>query len=313
MPGATFLPALRRGNVIGALEAGLTPGHLPGGVPAAQGADWWTEAWGAGPSGAGRATPEILEAAAAGKVHVLVLLGADPVTDFPDRALARKALAAVPAVVSVATMTDSSTPSAHVVLPASGWAERTGTTTNIEGRVTRLGQKLTPPGIAWPDWVIAGELARRLGRDPGWASVEDVGAEMTFRTTAEGAPRREQATPKVSSPTLPEDSYSLRLVVGRKLYDHGSTVRHSPSLAPLVPVASIRAHPADLERAGIAGGGLGQLRSSRANFQIEAVADSRIARGSAQIWFNLSDSGQDAADLIDAGSPVTEVRLESAR
>jgi NADH-quinone oxidoreductase subunit G len=313
LPDATFLPALRRGNVVGALEAGLTPAHLPAGVPAADGHEWWAEAWGSAPAASGRSTTEILEVAAAGQIHVLVLLGADPATDFPDRALARKALAAVPALVCVATMTDSSTPAAHVVLPAAGWAERTGTTTNIEGRVTKLGQKLTPPGIAWPDWVIAGELARRLGRDPGWASVADVGAEMSFRVEGDGAPSRGQVTPSAASPALPEDAYSLRLVVGRRLYDQGSTVRHSPSLAPLVPTASIRVHPADLERAGIAGGGTGRLRSSRANFEVEAVADPRMARGAAQLWFNLRDDGHDAADLIDVGFPVTEIRLESAQ
>ena len=60
-PGATVLPALRRGNVVGALQLGLTP-HDDG-----------LDAAG------------ILTAAAEGRVDLLVLLGADPLADCPGR------------------------------------------------------------------------------------------------------------------------------------------------------------------------------------------------------------------------------------
>jgi NADH-quinone oxidoreductase subunit G len=311
LPGAKFLPALRRGNVIGAMEAGLAPGVLPGGAALADGRDWYAEGWGQVPPAKGRDCAAILRDAADGRIHVLLLLGADPATDFPDRDLARRALAATPLIVSVATITDSTTPSAHVVLPAAGWAERSGTTTNVEGRVTSLGQKLTPRGIAWADWIIAGELARRLGSDPGWASADDVASERGFRVSNEAAPARLTVPESIASPTAADDAYSLRLVVTRKLYDRGTTVRHSPSLASLTPTPRLRVHPADLERAGIAGGGSGRLRSARTTFHVEAVADPGLARGSAHLYFNIAEAGEDAADLIDAASPVVEVRLES--
>ena len=311
LPGAQFLPALRRANVIGALEAGLAPGVLPGGTDLASGRDWYAEGWGQAPASKGRDTTGILRDAAEGRIHVLFLLGADPATDFPDRDLVRRALGATPMVVSVATITDSSTPSAHVILPAAGWAERPGTTTNIEGRVTPLGQKLTPRGIAWPDWVIALELARRLGGDPGWASVDDVAADRDYRVTGEGAPARMGVPAPAPAPAAAEDAYSLRLVVTRALYDRGTTVRHSASLANLTPAKALRVHPADLERAGIAGGGRGRLRSAKASFEVDAVADPALARGSAHLYFNIGPSGEDAADLIDCSQPVVEVRLES--
>ena len=311
LPGAKFLPALRRANVIGALESGLAPGLLPGGVDLGAGRDWYAEGWGHAPQSKGRDCAAILRAAAEGRIHVLFLLGADPATDFPDRELVRRALGATPLVVSVATIADSSTPSAHLILPAAGWAERPGTTTNVEGRVTPLGQKLTPQGIAWPDWVIAMELARRLGGDPGWASVDDVAAERDFRVTGEGAPARLAAPGAVEPPVATEDAYSLRLAVTRTLYDRGTTVRHSASLARLVPARNLRVHPADLERAGIAGGGRGRLRSAKATFEVDAIAEPGLARGSAHLHFNIGAPGEDAADLIDCSQPVVEVRLES--
>jgi anaerobic selenocysteine-containing dehydrogenase len=65
-----------------------------------------------------------------------------------------------------------------VVLPAAEAHERPGTTTNIEGRISRLGQKLVSPGQSWPDWMIASELAVHLGGDLGLDSVGDVWDEV---------------------------------------------------------------------------------------------------------------------------------------
>jgi anaerobic selenocysteine-containing dehydrogenase len=65
-----------------------------------------------------------------------------------------------------------------VVLPAAAWAERRGSFTNLEGRITRLGQLVTARGAAWPDWVIATELAARLGVDLGFSSLEDIWDEV---------------------------------------------------------------------------------------------------------------------------------------
>ena len=64
------------------------------------------------------------------------------------------------------------------MLPAAGFAEVDGTTTNIEGRVSVLGQKVTPPGTARADWMIAAELALRLGADLGLESVDDIWDEI---------------------------------------------------------------------------------------------------------------------------------------
>src|SRR5262249_35713289 len=92
-PGATFLPVLRRGNVRGALDAGLSPGLLPGRTALADAPGPLRDAWNLLPAGPGLDAAGILDAAAAGRIGCLVLLGADPLADFPDRDLARPALA----------------------------------------------------------------------------------------------------------------------------------------------------------------------------------------------------------------------------
>jgi NADH-quinone oxidoreductase subunit G len=113
-PSAKVLPAMRRGNVVGAIEMGLVPG--PDGMYA---------------SG-------IAKAAAAGNIECLVLLGCDPLSDFPDTDLARRMIAAAPRIISIDTFLTKSNASADVVLAAAAYGEKGGTTTNIEGRVTTL-------------------------------------------------------------------------------------------------------------------------------------------------------------------------------
>ena len=59
----TYLSALRRGNVRGALELGLAPGFLPGRVTLDAGREWFAEQWGSLPAAAGLDATGILGAA----------------------------------------------------------------------------------------------------------------------------------------------------------------------------------------------------------------------------------------------------------
>jgi NADH-quinone oxidoreductase subunit G len=173
-----FLPALRRGNVHGALDMGLAPGILPGRVSREDGSAWFADGWGGAPEGVSRDTTEILHAASRGDIKALVLIGADPVADFPDRKLATAAVEGVASLIAVDCFLTESSRQADVFLPALTFAERTGTTTNLEGRISRLGKKVTGPGVAWQDWVIANELAFRLGADLGFEGTDSIWDEI---------------------------------------------------------------------------------------------------------------------------------------
>ncbi len=159
-----FMSGLRRGNIHGALNAGLVPGT---GI-------------GAKPMPISNGCKQILGSGAAGELDVLILLGADPLNDFADRSLAESALRTIPNVVSVDMfINDSAQLGAHTVLAASGPTESEGSFTNLEGRLSTLSQKVTPPGIARADWMIAAELMERIIASSGFASLEEVRAEMT--------------------------------------------------------------------------------------------------------------------------------------
>lgn len=302
VPAAKVLPAFRRGNVVGALQVGMRP--RPGGLD----------------------TRGMLQAAADGKIECLVLVGADPLADFPDTDLARRALAGARRVISVDTHLSSTSQRADVVLPAAAFGEKSGTTTNLEGRVTTLGRKVTPAGTSRPDWMIAAAIAQGLGTDLGYRTVDDItdaiaelvtGYEHVTRPALAADPDGVlSVTPSTIDPIDPvtaevpvRNSYDFRLVVSRKLYDAGVTVAQSPSMAHLAPGQAAYLHPLDLERASVAAGSEVKLTSARASAVMRVEADASVLRGT--VWVPFNQPGGNVGDLIDCTAAVTDVRIEN--
>jgi predicted molibdopterin-dependent oxidoreductase YjgC len=111
------------------------------------------------------------------------------------------------------------------------------------------------------------------------------------------------------------DSYSVRLVSARRLYDKGILLGESGALSALVGSAQVRANGHDLEKLGIGQGGAVRVKSSRGDLVLEAVPDATVPRGVASIDFNLDGTtshGRSAAGtLIDSRQPVVDVRMET--
>ena len=322
-PHAKFLIASRRGNVRGALDMGLAPGLLPGRSLITSPQPELLASWGELPAEPGHDAAGILAAAAAGDIDVLFLLGADPLMDFPDSVLARLGVAGARTVVAVDTFLNQSTVEADVILPAAAFGEKSGTTTNIEGRVSALNELVTPPGSARPDWMIAAELAMRCGADLGFLSVSDVTAEIAAvcETHADAAaPSAEGDGVLVRGaafePALPpahvvppRDAYGLRLVCSRKLYDGGVTVSQTPALASLRAETALRVHPVDLERVGVESGTEVEVHSERGALRLPIVADAGVGRHNAVLLF--PSPSYDVGALINSAAAVTDVRIET--
>jgi NADH-quinone oxidoreductase subunit G len=338
VPGARFLVGLPRGNVRGALEAALAPGFLPGGEPL-DGAPV-PDQWDSVPVEEGLDTDGILEAAAAGRIEVLFLLGADPLADFPDRSLARRALAGARMVVAVTPLMDRSSAKADVVLPAAGFTEVDGTTTNLEGRVTEVSRKVTPVGTARADWSIAAALASRIAAEVGSTTeiVDSLDAlAQEFRVTVSGAEEgdgtagvlgdgshlaadpardgtvngsnRELSLPTAGDLTVPAtDAYGLRLVVSRTLYDRGTMLVSSPSSAGLAPEPFALLNPADAAPLGVEDSTQVKLSSARGSIRVNARADATVPKGVVVVHHNLE--GVDPGELVAAGDSACDVRVE---
>ena len=323
VPHATFLVAARRGNVRGALDMGLAPGLLPGRSLSTNPTPALAAAWGELPAEPGYDAAGILAAAEAGDIDVLFLVGADPVTDFPDSVLARLGVAGARTVVAVDTFLNQSTIEADVVLPAAAFGEKSGTTTNIEGRVSALNELVTPPGSARPDWMIAAELAVRCDADLGFLSVQEITAEIAALcethadlTGAELDGDGVLVTGAAFEPVLPvaqvappRDAYGFRLVCNRKLYDGGVAVAQTPALASLRAETALRVHPVDLERVGVDSGTEVEVHTDRGALRLPIVADSSVGRGNAMLMF--PSPHLDVGALVDSAAAVTDVRIET--
>ena len=327
LPHATFLPALPRGNVRGALDMGLAPGVLPGRTSLDRPTESLLDQWQTLPDKAGLDTTGMLQAAASGQLDTLILLGADPLRDFPDRNLAAEAFQRVKTIIAIDNFITDSVAQADIVMPSTAYGEQDGTTTNIEGRISRLSQKITSPGSTRDDWMIASELAWRLGGDLGvgsreeiWREIEQVAPSHQGITIERicGPKAHEGIVVKETSiePTLVEpkeppvvDGYGLRLVSGRKLWDAGTNTSHSASLSHLAEEAILKVHPSDLQRLGVLSGATVRVISTRATETVTAVADDEILRGTAVLPFNQPGGG--ANRFIDATALVNDIRIET--
>ena len=328
-PHARFLPALRRGNVHGALEMGLAPGLLPGRTPLDGDGNWYRSIWGSVPAEAGSDTASIIAKAAAGEIAVLVCLGADPVRDFPGKQLIDEALAVGTSIIAIDAFPNDTVNEASIVLPAAAFGEREGTHMNLEGRLSPVTKQVNPPGTARSDWMIAAELARRGGIEWDFSSSEDIWEEIAeivprFKGINGEAVRKapdgvlvggadstsgQAAISNQTSEPTPHDRYAFRLVVNRTLYDNGTLVSHCPSLAPLAESATARLNSAAVRELGISDGDTVSVASTAGTISIPATADARVPEGVVVIPHN--HTGADPRELIVNGSTVTEVRIST--
>ncbi|MEA2509830.1 MAG: NADH-quinone oxidoreductase subunit, partial [Actinomycetota bacterium] len=129
----------------------------------------------------GKDTRAILEAAVAGEIDSLLLIGADPVADFPDADLAQRALESKAFSIVVELFPTETARRADMVLPSAAYAEREGTFTNLERRLQKLERLMTPPGAARDPWKICASLAQVMGQDWKWHTFENVWDDI--RTT----------------------------------------------------------------------------------------------------------------------------------
>ena len=308
VPTAKVLPALRRGNVVGALSLGMAPTSSDGDAIAA------------------------LNAAADGRIGLLILVGSDPLNDCPDTELARRALAGARRIISVDTHPSESTQLADVVLAAAAYGEKSGTTTNLEGRVTTLAQQVTASGTARPDWMIAVELATSIG-DRSFdadhplgnvATVDDVTdaiaataplfpgvTRAALAASIDGVMSIQPAAalPGIKVEVAGRNSYDYRLVVSRKLYDRAVSTAMSPSIAKLAPGTGAHVHPLDLDGIGVEAGTDVKLISAKAAAVLPVVANYNVPRGVVWSPFNQSGTGS-IEDIIDAAAATTDVRIE---
>lgn len=166
----------------GASDAGLIPMFLPDYQPVDDDGvrSAFTEVWGSDDFSAekGLTVTEIMDAVHDGEIKAMYVLGENPAMSDPDVDDARAALAKLDHLVVQDIFLTETANYADVILPASAFAEKSGTVTNTNRQVQMGRPAVTPPGEAREDWWIEVELAKRLGLGWNYTSPAEVFAEM---------------------------------------------------------------------------------------------------------------------------------------
>lgn len=180
-----------QGNGQGGREHGQKADQLPGyrklTDPAARA--HVAGVWGIDPSdlpGPGRSAYELLDALGM-DVRALLLMGSNPVVSAPRAAHIEDRIRSLDFLAVADVVLSETAALADVVLPVTQWAEETGTTTNLEGRVLLRRRALTPPPGVRTDLDVLHGLAARLGIEKGFpTSPEEVFEEL--RRASAGGP-----------------------------------------------------------------------------------------------------------------------------
>ncbi len=181
---STGLNALRgQNNVQGLNDSGANPMYLPGYQPVEDPEirRKFSEAWGAEvPETPGYRLDQMMSGLHDGRVKALYLIGENPAQTEPNAHHVEEGLGKLEFLISQDIfLHDMTRKHADVVLPASSFAEKDGTFTNTERRISRVRPAVPLPGEARMDREIVLLLAKALGaRWPEYPDAEAVWNEL---------------------------------------------------------------------------------------------------------------------------------------
>lgn len=218
----------------------------------------------------------ILEDAAEGRLSALILLGADPIRDFPDGDLAARALERVPSVYFMGAFAPEPRHALAAILPTAVWAEVTGTYANMEGRLQVAHGAAAAPGPARPVRPLVTALARAFGRPLRLGDDFDPFADQDGDRIA-----RPPASQVPEDPAAPAP---LRIREGEWALITGEVVAVSHPPSEIAERSRdrfpLRLNPADADRLGLRPeGGLVEVSQAERRFVAGARRDARIPEG----------------------------------
>jgi formate dehydrogenase major subunit len=336
-PGTGLHPLRGQNNVQGASDAGLIPMFYPDylAVDSAPIRNRFEAAWHhALDPVRGLTVVEIMNAIHAGEIRGMYIVGENPAMSDPDLNHAREALAMLDHLIVQDLFVTETAFHADVILPASAFAEKSGSFTNTDRRVQLARPVVASPEGARQDWWIIQEIARGMGLDWRYDGPPAVFAEMTTvmpslrnitweRLEREGAVTYPVDAPDVAGneiifddgfPTasgrgkivpaqlrppdeLPDAEFPMVLSTGRVLehWHTGSMTRRTAVLDSIEPEAVAFMSPQELRRRGITAGELVRLETRRGAVEIKVRVDGDVPENMVFVPFCYAEA---AANLL---------------
>jgi predicted molibdopterin-dependent oxidoreductase YjgC len=331
-PGTGINPLRGQNNVQGSCDMGALPNVLTAyqkptdpDVRARFEAVWGKPI----PQGTGMKIPEMWEAALAGKLKAMWIIGYDAAQTEPNSTLVQRALRSLDFLVVSDLFLCETARFAHVVLPAASALEKDGTFTNGERRVQRVRRVVSPPGEARSDAEAICAVATAMGTPMSYPNAEAIMDEITRLTPllagityprldgqglqwpvpdadhpgtpilhAERFPRgraRFAAVEYLPPTEEPDDAFPFFLVTGRVLQHYNaSTMTRRTRLAEVVPRDSLEMHPEDARSCGLTEGDMAQVCSRRDCVLLPVRVTNRMARGTVFTTFHFPEEGVNA-------------------
>ncbi len=355
-PGTGVNPLRGQNNVQGGCDMGALP-DLYSGYQAVSDPlmrEKFTRAWGVTnlPAAPGLPLTRAMDAASAGQLHGMFIMGENPMLSDPDQGHARKVLEGLELLVVQDIFLTETALLADIVLPAACYAEKEGTFTNTERRVQRVRKAVEPPGRARADWEIICDIARRAGY-PGMsyagpaevmdeiAALTPIYGGITFdrlgphglqwpcpNKSHPGTPilhmERFTRGPGRFSPAfhrlpaeLPDEQYPMVLTTGRTYFHWhtGTMTRRTHLLDREEPRSFIELHPDDAARLGIRDRDALLVSSRRGEVRTEARVTTMVIPGVVFMPFHFVEGAANALtnNALDPESSIPEFKVCAVR
>ncbi|MCG7937588.1 MAG: formate dehydrogenase subunit alpha [Candidatus Thiodiazotropha lotti] len=336
-PGTGLHPLRGQNNVQGASDVGLIPMVFPDyqRVDKPEIRQKFEKLWQTSlDPKPGLTVVEIMHAITDQSIRGMYIMGENPAMSDPNLNHARKALATLQHLVVQDIFMTETAWYADVILPASAFAEKTGSFTNTDRRIQLGQQAIEPPGEARQDLEIIQEIANRMGLDwhydhpkqvfdelrqamPSIAGIswqrlqqngavtypcadeDDPGQAVIFTDTFPTPSGKASFTPApfTNADELPDQEYPWVLITGRQLehWHTGAMTRRAAMLDKIEPVPVASLHPDELSRLAIAPGSRIKLQSRRGTVTAFARADHGMSKGQVFLPFCYHEA---AANLL---------------
>ncbi len=303
------------------------------------------------PTKRGMKTPDMWDAAIAGRLKGLWIIGYDVAQTDPNLKRVHEALKHVEFLVVQDLFLSETTKFAHLVLPGASFLEKDGTFTNLERRIQRIRKAVEPPNGILPDWRVVCEVSNRMGYPMPYQHPSEIMDEIAMLTpmcagvsydrldqpaglqwpvptaTHEGTSLMHQETfPKgkahfVGVDYLPpgeaaSKEYPFVLTTGRILqhYNCGAQTRRTDILE-LVDTDVLEMHPADMAALHLRDGEIIRLVSARGDALLPAVESERVLPGHLFTSFHFPASTVNAllSSSADESSKCPEYKVSAVR
>jgi len=345
--GSGLNPLRGQNNVQGGGDMGAIPNKLPGFQDIerdAEARERYRQAWGVeiNPKYGWHLT-QMFAAMERGEMTAAYVIGENPAQSEADAKHTHELLEGLECLVVQDIFMTRTAQMADVVLPASAsWCEAEGTVTNSERRVQRVRKALEPPEGARDDIEIICEIARRMGHDWDYPSVEAVWDELRslspmhagmsyarleelggiqWPCTSEDDPGAQFLHARlwenpISGPPAPffvcehelpvdrlTDEFPIRLTTGRRLDSYNTGVQSNGFTSPLRRSESLDLSPEDCDQLGVEEGERVQISSRRGTVVAPVRIDPTLRPGLAFMTFHFPDEVQTNILTIEATDP----------